>query len=554
MGNLVQDESGQVFYQEAGGILRPVTEAQAQTLHDNPEAADTFIRSANLGLTNMGTMIASKLSDDPKWAELNRLGHQEAEALQMAQPMAGLLGTMAPQVAAGLATAGYGPLATGAVEAGLGAMSSPEGSRAEGAIVGGLAGAGGVLIPRGIAAGGRLAGRAAENVELPTWLRKKDVLDVISDNPGGLRPGERQALDGFMPDHSPNPFTGEVDEAMPPAGGAAGAPGRPQRMSDRIAGAIDEAAGEPAPSLRVLEGNMTPEELYGYGVHTTDAQRKLLRARVGTDEFGDAMEALGREEATMSNPVLGTTMRRSRDAQKEAATRFVARELGVQEGQALTDPTLSGVVRGIGKRMDEIGHEMDGLPFDDTLRGELAAINEQATGPHGPLIKRITDEIEERAAKNGGTLNGQDWQIVRTRLSNTIDAGQAQGDFAKISDAGQVMETMTKAMEDRLPAALKVEMQQLRKKYAIAMTAFKGRSKDVRGQINPTTFYNNWKRPQSKKMIGTDDVGNFMNTMSTLSQPVVPDSGTARRLMQMGVQKVLPAVGLGGLGGFIFGG
>jgi hypothetical protein len=87
-------------------------------------------------------------------------------------------------------------------------------------------------------------------------------------------------------------------------------------------------------------------------------------------------------------------------------------------------------------------------------------------------------------------------------------------------------------MESALPDATRLELDRLRKQYAIASTLTKPGTRNADGQVNPLSFYNNWKRPQSKKKRGTDDVGRFMNTMVTLTQKRTPDSGTAGRLLQ----------------------
>jgi len=129
-------------------------------------------------------------------------------------------------------------------------------------------------------------------------------------------------------------------------------------------------------------------------------------------------------------------------------------------------------------------------------------------------------------------LVGDQWIEMRTKINNMIEAGQRQGNIGKISDAAELMETLTRAMESGLPDASRQQLQQLRHQYSIAMSLSKAGSRNADGQVNPVSFYNNWKRSQSNKAKGTDEVGRFMNTIVTLTKKRTPDSGTAGRLLQ----------------------
>lgn len=322
-------------------------------------------------------------------------------------------------------------------------------------------------------------------------------------------------------------------------------------MAQRVAGAIDEADPArglgPAGDTRVQSGQMSPYELYHAGVPTSEGDRLLMNAMNGRGEAAAARQVLQREAQLESNPVLGGRIRDIRDAQKAAATNFLARQLDMPEGVNLTDPAMAEVFQHVGGRMDAIAREMGDVPIDDAIRTEFTEIRELMTGSHSNLINQQIDHVLDLAERNGGRLSGDDWGYMRTRLEKIVDKGMADGDIKKVNDGRAVLDVLSNAMESRLPDAVQQELAKLRKQYAIASTLMKPGAKTPEGQVNTLSFYNNWKRPQSKKRVATDDVGRFMNTMATLQQKRVPDSGTAGRLLGNLASMGLDAVPGGGL-------
>lgn len=312
------------------------------------------------------------------------------------------------------------------------------------------------------------------------------------------------------------------------------APGNPAapRMADRVTQSLDAAAepGQQVAGLRVMEGTLTPDELYVRGVPTSPAQRAMLTATTPEQRVA-AKEALQAEEAAISHPVMGRQGRGIRDAQQQSATNMLTRELEIPPGINLTDPVLSDVVANIGGRLDQIATDMGTVPLTAEIKNEFADILGQTTGSHKAQLQQLVDEIGAKSDLNSGVLTGDQWQEMRTKINKMIDAGMRQGNIGKVSDAGALMDTMTSAMESGLPDASRAELEKLRKQYAIAMTLQKAGARNPDGQVNPLSFYNNWKRPQSAKKRGTDDIGRFMNTIVTLTQKRTPDSGTAGRLL-----------------------
>lgn len=549
MGQLVQDEAGQIFVDTGGGVLTPVSEEQAalyQRGTENPVAGAAM--AANEGIKGLAQGLLGLGSDEYKQQALAT--KENSEALSLAQPMAGGAGQYLPQAVLGVTSMGAGVLPTMGVEGLLGAATTPE-NPLMGAAVGAGLGLAGELAPGAVG----WAANKARNIELPSFFGGKSVnpLDEIPVNPGGMRAGERAPLPQAEPvPAKPVPASQNPPDfsASPPNMGPQQPQGprafseTPPSMAERVTYNLEreDAASQQVVGARMMEGLMDPTELHTYGVPTLPGQRALLTARAGDDAAGAAArDLMGKESAQASQPIGGQHIRNIQDAQQQAATNFLTRELDMPNGVNLTDPAMSGVFTAVGKRLDDIADEMGTVPLTQGITGQFDELLAYTTGAHKPLLERIIGDIQDKAGLNDGLLSGQQWQEIRTEINKYIKGGMRDSRIGQVETGHELMETMTKAMEDALPDASKEELAKLRKQYAIAMTLSKPGARNADGQVNPVSFYNNWKRPQSKKHIATDDIGRFMNTIVTLTKPRRPDSGTAGRLLEAAAQ--LPIIG-----------
>jgi hypothetical protein len=556
MAKVVQDESGQLFVDQGGGTLTPVTEEQALAFQSGKGALSGAGQAVAQGTENLITGAGSLLSDNPYWQQANKQGREVSDALNLANPVTSAAAQYAPQAAIGTGAALAAPaglLGTAVVagtEAALGAATTPE-SPIEGALVGGLLGAAGELAPA-------VGAKAWASTERPrNWiadkvgLRPGAVPEPATFNPGGLRPGERAEVapgapganpEAMIPDPievapspSVNPPDFNADPGTPPP-----APNPAPRMADRVAQSLDaadaaahaDAMSTTSGGLRSLEGTMTPGELFAHGIDISPAQAKLLTARANTPEGYRAHADLRKEQLLMSAATPEGEARRMLDyQQQQAATNYITRELDLPAGVFLTDHVLADTIQNVGSRMDDIAGEMGAMPLTQNVRDEFTDILRETTGSHRGQLDGFISEIEQKAANNGGFLTGDDWAEMRTKIGRMIEAGTRQGSIGKVSDAGALMDTMTDLMESGLPDASRAELETLRRQYAIASTLNKSGTRNPDGMINPVSFYQNWKRPQSKATRGQDPIGRFMNTMVTLTKKRVPDSGTAPRLL-----------------------
>jgi hypothetical protein len=531
--------------------------------------------AATQGLNNLSSGLLSLVNDD--YDQVNQQGQQRSAAISQASPLAGLF-QYAPQAAAGVATAGLGTVPAVGTEALLGAATTPQDpwtGAAFGGAAAALPGIGGALWGQGRKLAGRWGGSVADDGMLPgvprpntaaadamegieprfpetppdpmTLLRQRAAeLDAQEAAARGGRgrtaaqgPGSRGGDEGDFIEGPPGDPLGASADANPPA--------PPPRMADRVTQAIDNAdRSSNVANVRVYGDLMTPDELAEYGIGTTKGQNAALMSTTGDPAGARAARAALREESALtSSPALGRRIRDTHAQQQEATTNFINHQLGIPEGAAITDGTLSEVISGVGLRFDEIANEMGGVPITKEIRDELAEVMRLSSDRHTPGLQQTIDLALQKADLHGGMLDGQQWQAMRTDLTKQIDKAMRDGKMPWLNEASDVMGIFAKAMEGSLPTASKVELRKLRKQYAIAATLAKAGSRNPDGMINPTSFYGKWKAGQSLKTRGKDDVGRFLNTMNFLTQRRTPDSGTAGRLGMMVEDAVHSVPGIG---------
>lgn len=540
MPQLVKDSQGNYFVDTGGGAYQPVTEDQARTFLGGQDAVAGAFQSARQGLDNLYTGAGTLLGSDPNWQAENQRGRAASEALNLANPVTGPAAQFAPQAAIGAAFAGAGVPVVAGVEGALGALTTPE-TPIQGAALGAVLGGAAEALP---GAAQYLYGRGRNAVaKLPGFGRAKNSFEVIPDHPGGLRPGDLPpAADAATPGPGASPLQPGPGGAAPPINEgpvppglspSANAPGMPMsdapRMAERVTASLDPG-NVPSANFRVMEGHQTPEQLRALGIPTTEADRALLNAR-GEAQGIAAREQMNLEDIRSSHPIFGNDIRRIRDAQKQGATNYLARELDIPPGVNLTDPVLSDTFARVGGRMDEIAAEMGNVAMTPGIRKEMADTLELVTGEHRTRLKQYVDEVLAKADQNSGYLSGQDWGEMRTKFERLLNKGMRDGKIGQINDTADILDILTKSMEDQLPKATQEELSRLRRQYAIASTLRKPGAINADGQVNPRSFYNNWKRPQSQKVKGTDDIGNLMNTIITLTSTRTPNSGTASRML-----------------------
>lgn len=524
MPKLMQDDSGQIYLDEGGGILTPMTEAEATAYHEGRGVISGAAKTANKALEAGAAGLLGLFDDDYKQQAI--AGQEQLRGMTAANPIASGAAQYLPQVTMGAATAGAGILPTAGAEALMGAATNPQ-APGQGALVGGLLGGTAAALP------GVVGAVVGKGKQVANKFRVGASLPDDAMQPGVLRPdAEGLADEALIPGAAEAPPSPSAPTAPP--GTYASNGGQPPRMAERVAQTIEREAGQDVAATRVMGDLMTPDELAQYNIPVNPGQRALLEATTADPQSAVlARRLMADEEARRSSPALGAGINEVMDRQRVAATNFINHQLDVPQGAALTEGTVSEVLAGIGNRLDDIADEMGGVPMTTPIRDELTEIMRLSAGRHTGTLQETIDNALKKADNNGGLLTGQDWQIMRTELNKQITKGVRDGKIDWVNEANDVMEVLTRAMESKLPAGSAAELRKLRKQYAIAATLTKPGTRNPDGLINPTSFYSNWKRPQSLKHRGKDDVGRFMNTMNVLTQKRTPDSGTATRLARM---------------------
>lgn len=528
MAKIIQDSQGSLFIKE-GSQYTPVTELQARAFQRGEDPLANAAQQVGAGATSLVAGAASLLNPGNEQVQ-----QALSEAQQGASGLAAsssLLAPLqyAPQVGAGVAGAGLGILPTAGLEGLLGAATTPE-NPLFGAAVGAVAGGAGAALPGAVSKGWQ----AAKSIERPSWLGGGPAPVEIPPVPGYARVGDVPAVAPDSAGAAISPVAAPGAEVVTPS--PATPPGPGPRMAERVTAAMaqaDEASAVRVPrgDTRMMSGQMSPHELYELGVPTTPGEKALLNAsNNGADATAARKLRFDEDMLRSANTPEGDNIRMIKSAQKDAATNYLARELDMPPGIGLHDPALGEQMEFFGNRFDAIAEAMGDVPLDDTIRADLNRVIELGTGRSSPRVKAIVEDALKLADQNGGRLSGQDWGLTRSRLNEVIEHGTKRGWIDVIEDANDVMDTLAKALEKRLPDELQTELAKLRKQYAIAATLKKAGARDAEGRVNVTSFYNNWKRPQGMKQQGRDDVGRFMNTMSTLNYRPTPDSGTAPRL------------------------
>ena len=129
-----------------------------------------------------------------------------------------------------------------------------------------------------------------------------------------------------------------------------------------------------------------------------------------------------------------------------------------------------------------------------------------------------------------------------------IDAGTRQGDYAKLSDAQELMKVMQDTLEGSMEQWEREALRANRRQYKLAVAMSKSGSRDVSGEVNPRAALTYWKQGQGRKSAGTDEISRMLNTAAFLTTRITPSSGTAERLLANPLRPAL-TVGAGLVGG-----
>lgn len=431
------------------------------------------------------------------------------EALREAHPVASFAGSVAPAlvtgVATGGATAGMGLAArmglTGAVEAGMGALSDAENPLQAAALAGTLGGLAPGVLPA-LGAAGRGVSRALGGA--------REAFDVAAMGVPGMA-GRVQS---------------RIMNAAASAEGGAGGGGR---GAGQFIGPQQPGGG----SGGYLEGFLTPDEAIARGVPLTPGDEMLLRA--GNAEQANFAGRLRRaEELRSTDTTFGAPIIEAREAQKAWTTRRVAEAAGMDPSKPLTDGAVGQAFQRVGAVYDDIARQVGEVPIDKGALGELEGILiENSHRGYITQIGKLHNELEGMLQKGGGTLSAKDWQALNHSLGKKINTATKSGDVSYLNDLHDYQEILQGEMLKSAPPAVRETLQTANEQYR--MLKILTRSQGVRtaeGEVNlPSLLMGFGNNPARFKNVAEDQLLRELSTMRALQTKLVPSSGTAERIL-----------------------
>ncbi|MGB0662071.1 MAG: hypothetical protein ACPGNV_18090 [Mangrovicoccus sp.] len=529
-------ETGQTYMRAPGRRWVPVSEAEA----DQIERADQLgpARAAYAGLKNSvqqlaagaGTMIG--VPDAPE--ELERL-RAEQGGLRAVHPVASTAGALTPDIGLAAATGGASVLGSigrgAAVDFALGALRSPEAPLEAGARNAAI----------GAAAGGAVAGAAK--------------LGAI----GGDLVGK---------------FRGTVQDVAAAHG--------PQSMhGPRSIGAAENLDPSYASSERALAGFLQPEELdelaadFGAGKIYTPADAAALRARAGTPELGRAdawreYEELGRSNVAADRVMgAGRSINEIRANADDVAVQVVMRELGETSATRLTSQNLNRLEVELGETFEHAAKEAGDFVFQRSDLARLADIAEDASADDAATVGRYVTRIFRDAPGTERVLAGDQANATmlsdharqyRTRLGNEIVAAMRQGQVQRIASLRDVQQVLDDVLDRQIGRETADALEEARYRWQI-LTAVRGSTAttDAGGGLNLRSFMTAMQRGVNrggritKKTKEGDQFYRTMETLAYLTTRVVPNSGTAQRIIAQSAPQAVGLLGAYWAGKQIFG-
>lgn len=499
MPKFVQDQQGNVWEDQGGGMGRKLSTEEVGALSQNP--LETLGQSAAVSAAQAYLGGKQLLGDEGARRDL-AIANRMQEGMSNVNPVSAFAGQAAPAVGVGLATGGMGVIPTMAAEAGMGALYAPD-NPGMGAAIGAAAGGLPFAAPA-VMAGGRALAR-----EFP------DMADPFLRNMQGPTMG-----------------------AMPIRPGQ-GVPGIAQpNMAGRVMQNIDAATPE-APPGQYYKGLMRSSDLEQQGVPLTPAMRTALDAT-------DSAQADYAKKMLWREGLQGVGEQEKR-AQRQYMTNLVKQEMGVTEDVALTDSVLNHVLKTEGQNIGRVLQSKG--PIDvppatmEAMRGIVEAAETGWQGSLSNVVKNLESSIERT-----GSVSAQAYQNAITRLNEIGAPGRSAG---AIMDAKKMREEISRQVEGRLSKAEQQLLAESRYRYKLAKTARQGRGVGSDMMINPATFGANWDRKIGQTARGQDRVGRAADTLNFLSTMEANAGTTLQRNIAMlpgAVQRAAPTAALSTLG------
>lgn len=248
------------------------------------------------------------------------------------------------------------------------------------------------------------------------------------------------------------------------------------------------------------------------------------------------------------NPTTAGQQAAFKEVQGRGYNRAVLHTIG-ENADAATPEVLARADDRIGAVFDGVA-ERNPVDYDDALQARLSHIETEARNQLDDtqfgVVRRQLDNIVDKAADNGGRLDGRAYQSIRTGLNQlSMGADQTRGHVAR-----QIREAMEDALERSANPQDLEALRHARIQYRRLKQIEPAVSTDEAGNISPSKLANTIgaKRNASQGKYGRGD--QELVELAKAGKQILPEptgnSGTAARVAS---QMMLPAM-VGAAGGF----
>lgn len=236
------------------------------------------------------------------------------------------------------------------------------------------------------------------------------------------------------------------------------------------------------------------------------------------------------------------------EKQAQSFTRAILNKAGVK-GDRATPEVLNDAFVKIGSTFDNLAAKTT-VPFDKQLQqdvGDVVFHYTQTSGMPAPIVKTMADQIEQLAKNGGGTISGEAYQNIRSKLGALSTSGDGPTRIA----VRDLQSALDDAVERYMPAKFISQWKNARKQYQnllIVQDSVKGAGPEaVSGIITPAHV-----RSATSNVLGTSRYTRGAGETNDLARAGVQiltplaNSNTAARSR---VRNAIPyALGAGGLG------
>ncbi len=273
----------------------------------------------------------------------------------------------------------------------------------------------------------------------------------------------------------------------------------------------------------------------------SDSANKAVKALTDAGVPLDAAQRTGsillqRAKAMLSdNPLTAGAQKDFRDMQARSVTRAFLKTIG-EDGNAATPEVMGRAMTRLGNTYQDVFNKLS-LPYDK-VEQPLSAIVDNArltmNDHQFSVIQRNADDILNKAAQNGGIINGEQYQNIKQTLDRLSGGGDsAIGESARdIREAlhGGLLQHANDIGDQSTVDLLKKTNQQWRNMRTIEGAI----DKDGNGMISPARVANilGQKANRSVSIYGKGDtsLADLAHAANGLIPDKTPNSGTMSRI------------------------